>query len=319
MPERDAASASSIGVDVGGSAIKLGSLDAEGSVLDERSLSMPEDLGAADPAPILDGIVAAVTELAGGTPRGVGVGLPGLLDRERGLVSKSPNLPFLAGLHVRAELARRLGIDESLVRIENDANVAALGELRFGAARGRRHVLLLTLGTGIGGGLVLDGELFVGEGLAGEIGHVTIAPDGPPCGCGSHGCLETLASASAARRRALALGLPAERPGDLELLSERARDPDTPEADLLHAIGIDLGHALAQVVCLLDLRHFVFGGGFAAALDGLAGGIRRGLSEWAYGERVAGVTLERATLGAAAGWIGAACLNLPHPSQRTDP
>jgi glucokinase len=300
----EAASAARVGIDVGGTAVKLGALDAGGRPRAERSVAV----AGRHLEPILDGIAAAVRELAGGTPAGgVGVGMPGLLDRAAGRVEESPNLPVFNGCPLRDELARRLDLDPALVALENDANAAALGESRLGAARGERHVLVVTLGTGVGGGLILDGELFLGQGLAGEIGHVVIDPGGAPCGCGSRGCLETAASATAARRRAAALGLTQ----DLEELARRARAEDGRERALLDAVGRDLGHGLAAAVCLLDVRAFVFAGGFAAALDTLTPGIRRGLKEWAYGARVSSVRLERAALGPSAGWIGAALLPRP--------
>jgi len=295
--------APAIGVDVGGSAIKLGALDRSGAPIAERSLP---------PARDAESFVASVSEAAGelavGSEHAIGLALPGLLDRAERVVRTSPNLPWLAGEPVAAALEERLGLAAGAVLVENDANAAALGELHFGAARGLEDVLVVTLGTGIGGGLVLGGELFVGAGLAGEIGHVVVDPEGPRCGCGARGCLETLASASAARRRAEEAGLPAEAPGDLERLAERAREGAGPEAELLHAVGADLGHGLALALTLLDLRTFVLGGGFSAALDVLEPGIRAGLVEWAYGERVSAVRLLGAGLGPAAGWIGAACL-----------
>src|SRR5262245_3484352 len=252
----------------------------------------------------------ALSELAHGPLAGVGVGLPGLLDREAGCIRKSPNLPWLEEVPVAALFARHTGLAPDAIRLENDANAAALGEQWLGAARGERDLLLLTLGTGIGGGLILGGALFTGAGLAGEVGHLTVDPAGLACGCGSRGCLETLASASAARRRALERGLPADAPGDLERLTARARVRSGPERELLHAVGYDLGRGLAQVLALLDLRTFVFGGGFAAALDVLEPGVRRALGEWVYGERAARVCLVRAALGPSAGWIGAARLVL---------
>jgi glucokinase len=297
-----------IGIDVGGSAVKLGAIEADGSLRGETSIA----IAAGEPrASIFERVAAAVRELTpGATPHGVGAGLPGLLDRARGGVVASPNLPWLSGADVRAELARRLDVAPERVHIGNDADCAAFGEQWLGAARAARHALVLTLGTGIGGGLILDGRLFTGEGMAGEIGHVKIATSGPPCGCGSCGCLETFASATAARRRALERGLPREHPGDLEELEARARAAEGPERALLAEIGRDLGRGVAQALCLLDVRLFVFGGGFAAALDLLEPGIRAGLGEWAYGERVLGVRLQRAALGSSAGWIGAARLAL---------
>ena len=295
------------GVDVGGSAIKLGVLARDGSERTERTLAVR----AGDSAEVLLASAArALLELAGGAPRGVGVGLPGLLDRSAGLVRHSPNLPWLEDVPVGEVLARHLGLDSAAIRLENDANVAALGEQWLGAARGERELLLLTLGTGIGGGLILGGELFVGAGMAGEVGHVNLDPAGPPCGCGARGCLEQYASASAARARALERNLPAEAPGALERLAALARARAGAERELLHAVGYDLGRGLAAVLALLDLRTFVFGGGFSAALDVLEPGIRRGLAEWVYGGRAQGVRLLRATLGSSAGWIGAARLAL---------
>jgi glucokinase len=255
---------------------------------------------------VLDGIAELARSL--GVRDAVGIGVPGLLERARGFVVESPNLPGFRALDVRGELARRLELAPERVRVENDANAAAVGELWLGGAHGERDALLLTLGTGIGGGLILNGELFAGEGMAGEVGHVVITPDGQPCGCGRRGCVEQYASATAARRRALEAQLPREAPGDLELLAARAREHAGPERDLCFAIGRDLGRGIGPVLCLLDIRCFVFGGGFSGALDVLEPGIRAGIDERSYGERQHSVRLVRATLGPKAGWIGAAKL-----------
>ena len=298
-----------IGVDVGGSAIKLGSIDEDGRILAEETSPLPDPLE----APLLFEIIAdRVHRMSGGDlPRGIGVGLPAMLDPAREVVQLSPNLPWLNGVRVRSGLAEKLDVPPELVRIENDANVAALGEQWQGAAKGRPRVLVLTLGTGIGSGLILDDRLFVGEGFASESGHIVVDPSGPPCGCGARGCVETLASASAVRRRAIERALPAEDPGNLERLAARAREGSGGERDLLHEVGLDLGHALAMIVTVLDLRTFVFGGGFSAALDTMEEGIRQGIAEWARPDRVSGISIVRAALGPAAGWIGAARLTLP--------
>lgn len=295
------------GIDVGGSALKLGVLAPDGSKRQERTLSV--EPGTATET-LFESAARMLMELAEGSVRGLGVGLPGLLDRGAGCVRQSPNLPWLENVEVARLLGRSLGLEPRSIRLENDANVAALGEQWLGAARGERDVLLLTLGTGIGGGLILGGELHVGAGAAGEVGHLTIDPEGLRCGCGARGCLETLASASAARRRALEHGLPREAPGDLVRLAALARASEGAERALLEAVGYDLGRGIAAVLTLLDLRTFVFGGGFAAALDTLEPGIRRALADWSYGERVVAVRLLPAALGASAGWIGAARLAL---------
>jgi glucokinase len=144
--------------------------------------------------------------------------------------------------------------------------------------------------------------------MAGEIGHVVVDPAGPLCGCGSRGCLETLASATAARRRATQARLPAGDPGNLELLVSAAEAGGEAERALLEDVGRDLGRGLGPVVCLLDMRVFVFTGGFAAAFAVLEKGIREGIDERSFGKRGSEIRLLRATLGPAAGWIGAARL-----------
>jgi len=293
--------AARIGVDIGGTTVKLGALNAAGDALGERSVPVADE----PREQVLEGIAAAVRELGGaGLACGVGIGMPGLLDRAAGRVIDSPNLPEFDGCDLRTELSRRLGIAPERVALENDANVAALGEARLGAARGVRNAMVVTLGTGVGGGVILDGELVIGDGMAGEIGHVNIHPGGEPCGCGSRGCLESYASATAASRRARAAGLT----DDLVELTRLARESDGPERALLDAIGRDLGRGLAAAVSLLDVRTFVFGGGFAAALDRLESGVQAGVTECSYTARVTAIRLKRAELGAAAGWIGAAHL-----------
>ncbi len=292
-----------IGFDFGGTAIKAGRVTEAGEILAEDSVPNGLDQGA---AVALDRMAGLFDELGGADS--VGIGVAGLVDVENGVVLESPNLPGVDGISLRAELARRTGLAPGTIQVENDANVAALGEAWLGAAQGERDVLVVTLGTGVGGGLILDGRPFGGAGRAGEVGHVVVEPGGPPCGCGSRGCLETLASASAARRRATRAGLPAGDPGNLELLSERAAAGEAPERDLLHEIGRDLGRGLGAVVCLLDMRVFVFTGGFAAAFDAMKNGVREGIDERSFGSRGSKVRLLRATLGPAAGWIGAARL-----------
>jgi glucokinase len=140
---------------------------------------------------------------------------------------------------------------------------------------------------------------------------VCIDPHGHGCGCGRRGCVEQYASATAARRRAVERGLPADAPGDLVKLAAAARRGSAPERALCHEIGRDLGRGLATVVTLLDLRCFVIGGGFGAATDVLQAGVRAGLEERSYGRRLAEVRAIPAELGADAGWIGAAKVAAP--------
>lgn len=289
-----------VGIDIGGSAIKAGAVESNGRILEE--LRHPPEL---ERGP--EHVVKRIAELAralGATDR-IGIGLPGLIDRTRGLATQCPNLAPLEGFPLRTALAHELDIDEAGVQIENDANAAALGEHWLGGAREERDVAVITLGTGVGGGLILGGELYVGPGgLAGELGHLCIDPLGPPCGCGGRGCVETLASATAAVRRAREAGLE----NDLAQLADLARASDGPERALLRDIGRDLGRGLALAMVLLDLRAYLIGGGFGAALDVLREGILDGLIERSWGRSRDSLRILPATLGPRAGWIGAARL-----------
>lgn len=293
-----------IGIDLGGTSIKAGACTREGEVLERRTAPTGLERGAPH---VLDTIAELARSL--GATQGVGIGVPGLIDQPRGLVTNSPNLKALEHVPLRDELSRRLELPPTHIYLENDANAAALGEHWLGTGGGAHDMLLVTLGTGVGGGCILDGELYEGAGgLAGEIGHVVIRPGGLLCGCGSHGCVEMYASATAATRRAKELGLPRKDPGDLIELAKLARAAAGPERELLHEIGRDLGHALGVAVSLLDLRTFVIGGGFGAATDVMTPGILAGIRERSFGPRLAHLHVVAARLGADAGWIGAARL-----------
>jgi glucokinase len=293
-----------VGIDLGGTSIKAGAIDPAGKVLATRSVPTGLEDGA---EAVFERMAQLAREL--GAETRVGIGAPGLIDHARGIVLDSPNLAQIEGQPLCEAIARRLGFERDAVLLENDANAAAVAEAWLGAGRGRRDLLMVTLGTGVGGGLVLGGRLFAGSGgMAGEIGHVVIDPDGPPCGCGRRGCMEQFASATAARRRALERGLPREAPGDLVRLADAARRRDGAERALCFEIGRDLGRGLAVAVTLLDLRLFVVGGGFGAALDTLQAGVRVGLRERSWGARLDDVRVLPAELGSDAGWIGAARL-----------
>lgn len=289
-----------VGIDLGGTAIKAGAVDDVGNVAERRSVPTELERGAEH---VLDKIAALAREL--GAAGRIGVGAPGLIDPSSGTLVACPNLKALEGRALARELAQR--VPHAQIVVLNDANAAALGEHWLGAGRGVDDLLLVTLGTGVGGGLILGGALQCGSGgMAGEIGHVVVDPNGRVCGCGARGCVETLASASAAERRAKERGLPRSAPGDLAALADAARRAPGVERELLFEIGRDLGRALGVVVSLLDLRHFVLGGGFGAATDVLEPGVRAGIALTSYGHRQSLVRIVPATLGGDAGWIGAA-------------
>ncbi len=294
------ASGTWVGIDLGGTGIKAGRLNEAGG---DRKRAEAETRVHEGPEAVVGRMARLAREL--GVQDHLGVGVPGLVDHAAGLIRKSPNLAPLEDFPLRRALAQELGLAEERVHIENDACVAALGEHWLGGARGLTNVMMVTLGTGVGGGLILAGELFSGStGLAAEIGHVIVDPAGPLCGCGNIGCLEALASATAAERRCVAAGLG----NSLVAVCTRAREGDVGCREVLHAVGLDLGRGLAAALMLLDLDAFLIGGGFGAALDLLRDGIEDGLLERTYGRSREQLRLLPAELGADAGWIGAAKL-----------
>ena len=288
------------GVDLGGTAIKLGRLEGDSLV---ARLEIPTPHHAEQ---CLDAIAEGVRQLAGESPiNQVGMGVPGVLDARRQHILNAPNLEFLQQCPLATQLSTRL---DCPVFLENDANAAAYGEAQVGAGRNFSNFMLVTLGTGVGGGVILNGELFHGPGgMAGEIGHMLTGHD-RQCGCGVIGCLEAIASARAiGTLAAQELG----RPLSLKDLADAARDGDKDALAVFRTSGLALGIALAQVALLLDLRIFLFGGGGAPALDLLAPHALEELQQRCFGRSAENFQLTEATLGNDAGLIGAARLASP--------
>ncbi len=201
-----------------------------------------------------------------GKVRGIGVAAPGPLDPYRGVVLTAPNVPAWKEEPLQARLEQAFGV---AVRLGNDANLAALGEARYGAGRGYEHVLYLTLSTGVGGGAICHGRLLLGaRGLAGEFGHITVDPEGPPCSCGQRGHLEALVSGPALVRAAKeALSRDPEsmlhgvEPLNGEAIARAARDGDALAQRILQRAGECLGRALADLCHLFNPEVIVLGGG----------------------------------------------------------
>ncbi|MEZ6015818.1 MAG: ROK family protein [Planctomycetota bacterium] len=295
-----------VGLDIGGTSIKGGAIDTGGEVLARGARDFDPSVPAAE---IFARCASLAREL--GFEGRLGVGCAGLFERETGMTDASANMPNLVGVSLTAGIAEALGVPLEQIHLENDANAAAVGEQWLGGGQGARDVVFVTLGTGIGGGIILDGKLFIGaSGKAGEFGHISVRPEAAKqpddgelrCKCGAYGCIERLASATAAMTRARNRGLG----DDLPSISAAAQRGPGPERELMHAIGRDLGQAMADTVLLLDVPLFVVGGGFGGALEALRPGIEEVLRERAYGRPPAQVT--GAQLGADAGWIGAARL-----------
>lgn len=306
-----------IGVDVGGTKVAAGVVDAHGTILATTHRDTPAD----DVRQIEDAITGAVRELRDQHHvDAVGVGAAGFVDAQRATVMFAPHLAW-RDEPLQASLQRRLGLP---VVIENDANATAWAEVRFGAGRGWEHVVGLTVGTGIGGGIVINGRLLRGQfGAAAEIGHLTVVPDGRCCECGLQGCWEQYASGRSLVQEAheLALRSPETagelvrraggRPEDItgKMITQAALTGDGAALQCFGVVGTWLGRGLAGLAAVLDPGLFVIGGGVSAA-----GEVLRAPAAVAFEKSLTGrghrpvAELRIAALGPAAGLVGAADL-----------
>ena len=311
-----------IGIDLGGTLIKLAAID----VSSDPPVFGPV-LRAATPAGDAEGIVEAMMtagrevldrcRAAGGEVAGVGIGAPGPLNREQGVVVNSPNLPELSGMPIRGRIAKGLGLPALL---ENDANAAAWGEHVFGAARGVASMVLLTLGTGVGGGIVADGQLVHGaHDFAGEIGHMIIHPGGRACTCGQAGCLEQYASAGNIARAATAAIREGRKSSLGALLDERGglssadvhqacRGGDALAAEIWDQAAYALAVSCVSLQRVLDCQMIVLAGGLTRAGADLLEPIRRHYAalNWRMTDTPVEITL--AALGDDTGVYGAAAV-----------
>ncbi len=245
--------------------------------------------------------------------RAAGLAVAGLVDRSTGRVTASPHLPSLRNVDARPRFEAALGIPSSVM---NDATAAAFAEVRYGAARGLEHVLLITAGTGVGGGLVLNGQPYEGaSGFAGEIGHVPVEPLGDACACGKHGCLETecgayylVGRAQAALGSGVHSSLAGVDPLDAAAIFEAARGGDSFALNLIDRAGSALGRACAMALQVLDLQRIVIGGGLARSADLLIPRIMVAARARTFGEIFDRASFVAAELGHQAGAIGAAAV-----------
>ena len=271
----------SIGVDLGGTNLRIAAVDVNGHLVEKVTLGTKVSLGRDH---VLNDMCDAIQHLSekyknSAKMLGIGIGVPGIIDMETGLLRESPNLPGWADYPVRAEIERRL---TTMVILENDANVAAFGEKWLGAAKEHDDMAMLTLGTGVGGGLVLGGKIWHGmNGMAGEFGHTTVEPEGHPCGCGNRGCLEQYASATAVVRMAReaiaehsssALARAAHEDAEFSAKSifNLAIQGDEDAKRIFRRVGRAIGIVLSAMVNSLNLPIYVIGGGVASAWEAFA-------------------------------------------------
>ena len=302
-----------IGVDVGGTKIAVGVVDEDGTVIDKAKAETPAE----DSDASVQAIVDVVTKLLDQHKdvACVGVSAAGFISADRATVLFAPNIAW-RDLRLRDLLETELKLP---VVVENDANAAAWGEFTHGSAADAKDMLMVAVGTGIGGGFVVDGELIRGNfGIAGEVGHLRVVPDGHPCGCGQHGCLEQYASGSALERFAREQTsdgdrLLAEAGGDRaaidgQLITRLAKDGDAHCITLLAEMGRWLGEGIASLATVIDPGLIVVGGGVAEAADLVMGPVRTAFAAFLpatdnrpHAEiRVASLGNEAAIIGAAA-------------------
>ena len=314
-----------IGVDLGGTNLRIAAVDERGTVLEKTALDTQASRGRDFViTEMCEAIRATVSKIPSATLAGIGIGVPGIIDMDTGMLRESPNLPGWHDYPVRDDIERRLG---AKVVLENDANAAALGEKWLGAARDHEDMLMLTLGTGVGGGVVLGGHNWNGmRGMDGDPGHITIHTYGPPCPCGNHGCLEQFASATAVVRMAreamandassaLAHAAQGGLPLTAKSVYQLAMQGDSAAQQVYRRVGWALGIGLAGLINLLNLPIYVIGGGVAAGWDAFLPAL---LEEVRWRSFVYRATtgpgrktiITRALLGGDAGLLGAARLPL---------
>jgi glucokinase len=312
------APATAIGLDVGGTKIAGGVVTATGRILDrERAPTPPSD----DEPATLAAMRAVIDALRARHPEveALGVGAAGLIDWPDGRLRWAPHNAY-RGLELRRLLHDATGLPTT---VDNDANAAAWAEACFGAAVGADDMVLVAVGTGIGGGLVLDGRVYRGSaGLGGEVGHLMVTPEGPPCACGNRGCLEALASGGALGRmgREAAAADPSGRLATLaggpdrvtgEVVFLAAGEGDPVAVALFERLGFWLGVGLATLTTIFDPELLVIGGGLAATGDLLVGPARRSLERHVLGRPHRALPpVVPARLGSDAGLVGAATLAL---------
>ncbi|MEV0625550.1 ROK family glucokinase [Nonomuraea wenchangensis] len=303
-----------IGVDIGGTKVAAGVVDDQGKIVEHTLRPTAADR----PDLVAETVADVVRELSAGRPvEAVGVGAAGFVDETRSVVRFAPNLAWREE-PLQKKISGLVGLP---VVIENDANAMAWGETRFGAGRGQSHVVCVTLGTGIGGGLVFDGALYRGRwGMGAELGHMQVQPGGRPCGCGNIGCWEQYASGQALVKEARELAEAApERAGILlglaggkiegEEITEAARRGDEVALQAFASFADWLGQGMADLSAVLDPGCFIVGGGVSRAADLFIDRARE-----SFADRITGrghrplADIRLAELGAAAGVVGAADL-----------
>jgi len=291
-----------IGIDIGGTTIKAGRVDAFGAVSESARTSTPTD----DLARLIDAVAGLVSKLrTDSSIAAVGIGIPGLRNARSRTIQTSPHIPCIRGVNLEDRLQEKLGIP---VITENDANAGAYGEWRCGAGKGLQHMAYITLGTGLGCGLILAEHLFRGtSGYAGELGHTVVEKGGRQCACGARGCIETRVSAPGIVQTAQE----AKVSGDIstaESIYNSAMQGNTAAKSVFEETGRYLGMVCANLMNLLNPQAIVIGGGVMASGDLLLGAARDEARRRAFPPAAEDCPIVQSQLWPDAGTIGAAML-----------
>ena len=300
--------------DLGGTNLRMAAIDREGNILYRTKRDTPKTDRAEE---ILAAIAGSAEEcrqkIEEGEVLAVAVAAPATVSAEKGVILKAPNVPALDGFRIVAALEEELNMKAIL---ENDANAAGVGENWVGASKGFANSICVTLGTGVGGGIIIDGKVLHGvDGTAGEIGHVNVEPFGAPCGCGSRGCLEQYSSATAIVRQVqeLAAQYPKSELSNVGRLTskdvyEAGKQGDELALEVFRRQGFYLGIALASLINVLNPEIIVIGGGAAAGWDLFMPHLQEQVEYRAWREPRLRAKFEKAVLGDDAGIMGAAKL-----------
>jgi glucokinase len=325
-----------IGVDLGGTNLRIAAVDSNGKLLEKITTSTQVARGRDQ---VLDEMCVAIQEVvskqrSAGELAGIGIGVPGIIEMKTGMLRESPNLPGWHNYPVRDEIQRRL---KTTVILENDANAAAMGEKWLGAAASVDDMCMFTLGTGVGGGIVMQGHIWHGmTGMAGELGHINVEPEGYPCKCGSRGCLEQYASATAIKRLAqeaiaggnapqMARAMKEDVEFTSKIIYDLAMQGDAPARAVFERVGKALGTVIGDMVNIFNFPMYVIGGGVSSAWDAFAALMLEtvGRNSFVYratapaenkqigdvvNRSIRGPMITKALLGGDAGFVGAARL-----------
>ena len=301
-----------LAADLGGTNLRMASVSADGEMLYRVKEAIPESRTKEE-------IVASICRMAkecidntDGVPLSIALAVPGIVDTMNGFVYRAPNLPDLNQFAISQEIEKHLSIR---VLIENDANAAAIGEVWKGSAIDTQNAIMVTLGTGVGGGIIINGEILRGiDGTAGEVGHINVEPDGLECGCGSFGCVEQYSSATAVARYGNQIHGGIDGNGGAPLTSEdifeRAKNGEEWALSVFQRQGKYLGLALAGLLNCLNPEVIVFGGGAAGAWEFFVPALKEQLKKSSYREPALRAKIKRSELGDDAGIMGVAKLGL---------